>query len=262
MNPEFNSFNSIKTTDDILLNHTHVEVSDGIYINNSLVKLFKNIERDLSFVKIDEENHIRCAVYEYFMTPDLSINLYTNAKHNYLELVHFYDIPEFYDKHFLEIINIINRSLTHTKAVSNFDDLSIVEVSSVYSGEFAPKAFLKFLSSYHSDILNFHKINNMYMTSLTGEMKRLEKEDIIQKSINKSLKILNKQDLTKTESQKTKIENSKDKQEVKSEKRKLQDIKNRNTKEENIRKTKIAKVKVSPDIKKVSSKKEKRENLK
>ena len=188
---------TIKTTEDMLLNYTNIEVKDGVYINNTLVKLFKNIERELKFLKIEKGEHYKLASYKYNISPETEVNIYTNAKHDHLELVHFYDIPDFFDDNYMDIINIANRNLHVAKAVSAYDDMSSVEVSAMYNGDFSAKGFLKFMQTYHQDVINFHKVNSIYLNTLLEEIDKARLDKIIKKSVGKVIKKVAKKTVKK-----------------------------------------------------------------
>ena len=177
----------IKTTEDLLLNYTNVEVGSGVYANNTLFKLFKNIEKDLKFVEIDENNHTRAAVYEYAVTPEMLVNIYINSKYDYLELVHFYVVPEFFDDNYIDIINISNRNMKISRAVSTHDDMSSVEVAASYNGEFSSKGFLRFMNGFHQDVIGFHKVNSIYLSSMSEAIESIKNSNIIKTSIDKSI---------------------------------------------------------------------------
>lgn len=176
---------NLKTTEDILLNYTNIEVYDGIYVNNSLFKLFKNIAKDLTFIRIEKENHVECAIYDYDISDDIVISIYTNAKHDYLELIYFYTIPDFFEDNFIEIINLANRNLRIARVMTVTDHMTNVEVSSVYNGEFSTKSFLKFMNTLHQDIVTFHKITDMYISNLSEHIEKLRNDEQIRKSVNK-----------------------------------------------------------------------------
>lgn len=162
--------NKIKTTEDILTNYTNLEVESGVYVNSALINIFKNINKNLEYVGIDDKDQHMTAVYQYNITDKIPAHIYTNSKHDHLELVHFYDVPDFFDNTYSAALNVLNREMMYSKAVSSLQNLKTIEVSANYFGEFSTRTFLNFLNNFHQDILNFHKINSMFIESWVSEM--------------------------------------------------------------------------------------------
>ena len=174
-----------KTMDDILTNYTSVEVADGVYVNNTLLKVFKNMGKDVTYLDIDKNSQIKSAVYECAISNSISVNIYTNSKHDYLEIVFFYKVPEIFDDNYMQIINMANIELRSSKACYFFDKSKTVEVSAVYHGDFSIKGFLRFMNAFQVDINSFNKMNDLYLFTIQKEMAKFEKEKELKVKIKK-----------------------------------------------------------------------------
>lgn len=192
--------NKIKNIDDILANHTSVEVESGVYVNSGIISFFKNINKNLEYLGLDSKTAYSSAIYQYNITDKLYAHIYINSKHDHLELVHFYDLPEFFDKNYTKVLNLFNREMNYSKAISNLDNMETIEISANYFGEFSFKTFLNFINNFHQDILNFHKMNSMFIDNWVTEMDKEAKNSSLRVEVAEMIRSIKKENKENKES--------------------------------------------------------------
>lgn len=232
-----------KTTEDLLANYTNVEIQDGVYVNNSLLKMFDDLKIPLALESVRFENGKNNAIYKYPITNDLDVRIYTNAKHEYIELVHFHKLTKI-EKQIIsfDFLNLANRHMIGAKVLTLNENIETVEVSLTFAGDFSVKSFVRFLQNFHNDVLNYYKVLEVYMTNFEKANSEMLNDVNILKDV---LKVLDKKSVVKVSKKKA----------AKAKVTKARVTKTKAVKTSKATKTKVSKTKASKTITKKTSKK-------
>jgi hypothetical protein len=180
-----------KTTDEMLLSYTNIEIDSGLYVNSAFLKVFEDLKQELKFIKVEKNNHVPSLMYEYKISDTIPVNIYVNSKLGYLELVHFHDLNFKYDFRLMEVLNLANKNLRNSKVVFTDPNLNTVEIQCSYNGEFTVKDFVRLMQKYHDDVVNYYNIISFYMNELKLDQKKLKIKKEIKKIVsNKKAKFI------------------------------------------------------------------------